>query len=319
MPFVLHPSGYCAYYGAQGKGNLIPGAPCPYCRRICGHAPDCPDYKLSDKPAASSRPRLYNAAAVLWGKSPAANFITFTLPSLDGGVYQRDADCPETGDLVIASKFSKVVEAWALRWKRAGKKLSYAWVTERQEKRRRTYGGIGDIHYHILANVQIKNDAGEVVDPDLLNSLQVLWCDHLGVTLAKNCIDVRPLPNWIRSVPPYLAKYMGKPTRHPIRARRFGATRDLTEYKPIHLVAMPEGITLETVSEFTTPDGYDITAYYFNTREVLETYGELMAEESLYAGRPGNMSAFTPAAILTRAIKRQRAALTPHLGSSYPT
>lgn len=314
MPFVLHPSGYCVYFNYQGAGNLVRGRACPFCKRIAGHSPTCPDYKYKETLGASSRPKFFDASAVLWGKFPAANLVTFTLPSLSAGTYQRAVDCPETGDLEVAKKFSKVLEAWAIRTKRAGDHLSYTWVSERQEERKNKYGGVADIHYHILVNQAIKNDAGYVVRADVLDTLQTLWCDHLNVSQARNCIDVRPLPSWVKAIPPYMAKYLGKGARLPILSRRFGASRDLTAYKPIHLVDMPTGIDLEGTANYSTPDGYDITAYYFNTRDVLETYGYTMHQERLFTSQHDNTH-FTTEAILRRAIKRQRV----FLGLSNPT
>lgn len=227
------------------------------------------------------------------------------MPSLENGTYQRDLDCPETGDLVIAQKFSKVLEAWSLRSKRAGEKLSYTWVSERQEQRREKYGGVAELHYHILVNQKIKNDANQVIRPEILHTLQYQWCDHLRIPFANNCVDVRPLPGWVKAIPPYMAKYLGKGARLPIRGRRFGASRDLTEFKPIHLVDMPKNIDLEGVTNYTTADGYDITAYYFNTRDTLEQFGATMRQERLYAADYSKVH-FTDAAIITRAIKRQQ-------------
>lgn len=304
MPYVLHPSGYCIYFNGQGRNNLIRGHACPYCKRIAGHSPQCPDYKHKETIGLSSRPKFYDASSVLWGKSTGANMVTFTMPSLSGKLYQRDLDCPETGDLAIAAKFSKVLEAWSLRSKRAGEPLSYTWVSERQEERRDKYGGVGELHYHILVNQKIKSDQNYVVRRDILDYLQYLWCDHLNVPLASNCVDVRPLPEWVRSVPPYMAKYLGKGARLPIRSRRFGASRDLTRLKPIHLATLPEHCTLEATSNYTTADGFDITAYYFNTRDVLDVYSYAMYHERLMVADHSNKG-FTPEAVLRRAIDRQ--------------
>lgn len=312
MPFSLHPSGYCAYFSEYYSDNLVTGRPCPLCGRIAGHSRSCPSWKYDETKGKTSRPKLFDCTSVLWARSPQKNFITFTLPSLAGGIYQRDPDCPETGDLIITGKFSKVLEAYALRSKRAGDKLSYAWVSEAQTKRSLKFGGSGDIHYHLIVNKQLKDDRGKVTDKNTLFWLQNLWCEHVGVH-AKNCVHVDPLPDYINSTPAYLSKYLGKGTQRMILSRRFNASRDLTKFKPVTLSNLPD-CELMGSYDYTTPTGYEMTVRYYNTREVLECYGSAMLAESELDGTRTDKN-FTTAAIIERAITRQRA----FAGSSNPT
>lgn len=307
--FVLHPSGYCSFDSESGRDNLIRGTKCPCCNRVAGHSYLCPYFKF--KPGATaSRGKLYDCCAVLWAKSDVTNFITFTLPSLTDGTYQRDPDCPETGDLVIAVKFSRVLEAWKIRNKRRGKNISYTWCAEAQMKRQAKFGGIGDIHYHLVANVSIKNRLDKMEDIDELQWLQAQWCNAIGVSSA-NCVDVAGLPEGVNSVPAYMAKYMGKGEGRAIIGRKFGATRDLTKYQPLRFKTLPE-LPEVTRREFSTLTGYEGTVIYFDTRTTLETYGALMSQESKFQGNDKFDARFTYAAITDRAIRRT-------VGLSYPT
>ena len=274
----------------------------------------CPNFKYDETGGASSRPALFNAASVLWGLYERRNFLTFTLPSLTGKTYQRDATCPETGDVVIGVKWSKVMEAYARRVERTrGEKLSYVWVAEAQMKRQEKFGGVGDIHYHLVVNQQIKNDRREVIDRETLEWLQALWCDHVGVR-SNNALHVDPIPSGINSLPAYFAKYFGKGTQRRIVSRRFGATRDLTRFKPITLTALPQ-VELIRSNTFQVSPTHEVNTWYFNTRETLETYGHLFIDEDRFTSRASTKH-FTPEAIIKRAIRRQQVAL---MGSSYST
>lgn len=301
MPFRLHPSGFCCHY-SDTDGNLTPGVACPYCGRVAGHALTCPKY-VAPLFARSARANVFNAAAVLWAKSPVINFLTFTLPTIAAGKYQVDPTHPDTGDIAIGKKFSKVLEAFKVRQKRAGHSLSYLWVAEAQTKRGAKYGGPGDIHYHLICNVKIKDTRQRVVDVELLQWLQALWCKHVGTT-SNNCLHVDYIPPDVRGIPGYLTKYMNKGASRVILSRRFFATHDLSRFKPVSLYEMPEDIDLCGVKEYTAPDGYTVTGYYFNTRQVLEIYGDAMADQ-LPTGEKVD-ARFSPEAIVSRAYKRQQ-------------
>lgn len=326
LPFKLHPSGYCCYYSDSTK-NLIAGCACRYCKRVAGHATNCPEYKAKEPKHSSSRSQLYNAVSVLWGKNNGTNFYTFTLPSAEGGTYQRANDCPISGDLIVAEMFSKVLEAWSIRVKRQGRKLSYVWVSEAQMKRQEKFGGVGDIHYHLVASEVVKDGSNyikegkrkyKVTDPVTLDWLQALWCSHVGVN-AENCLHVDYIPPAVNSIPAYLSKYMGKGTQRKILSRQFGATRDLTRFKPISLVELPKDCDLIRTTDLIFDSGYEMTAYYFKTSDVIEQYGHHMANESDLNGSISGKH-FTPEAIVKRAYKRQQRQLqTLGAGSSNPT
>lgn len=317
MLFSLHPSGYLAPFNEKASGNLIAGTPCPECRRVSGHSIQCPFFAYDETKGKTSRPSLFNATAILWAMYRKRSLFTFTLPSLEAFTYQRDFDCPETGDLVIAAKFSKVMEAWSIREKRRGHKLSYTWVSEAQMKRRTKFGGIGDIHFHVAANVAWKSNNGKVIDLESLQWLQNLWCEHVG-KFAGNCIDVRPIQDDLDSIPGYMQKYMAKGSMRMIISRRFAATRDLTRFKPIHLKSFPDVEVVNQVTKviergsqayangYKNLDPYEATVYYLNTSQVLELYGAHMAAESDFHSS-GSMKGFHEADIFTRRLKRHNA------------
>lgn len=315
--FVLHPSGFCSYFNPDVKVNLRPGVVCPHCGRVVGHKETCPSFKPLEGKGASSRPKLFNATSALWHYHRVHNFITFTLPSSSGSkTYQRDPGCPETGDVAIGKRFSKLLEAWSKRVIRKGDRLSYAWVAESQKERGQKYGGPGDIHYHLVCNQEIKRDNGTrngiLVDRKYFESLQALWCDHLGAR-SSNCIDVKPIPAGIRSIPAYISKYMGKPGDRRILSRQYFSTHDLSQYQPIHLTSLPD-LPLVTKRDYVTPDGYEGTSYYFETSEVLHAWGELMAGQgALETDRGTTDPAFTSEAITARyvaqGVRKQRALL----------
>lgn len=302
MPFKLRPSGYCVFFHGAGNDNLLKGAACPSCKRVVGHHFDCMYFENKDVTGESSRAKLFDAASVLWAKSPDKSFITFTLPSLGDGTYQVGARCSTTGDLQVTQKFSKVLEAWSKRQRRAGHPLSYVWVAEAQMKRQKKFGGVGDLHFHLVANVKIKDIDGRVCDRELLTWLQALWCEHIGVQ-AHNCVHVDPIPDDIRSIPGYLTKYLGKGSPRMIHSHKFGASRDLTRYKPITLSRIPTA-DLEGLVDITTKTGYEISLNFFNTRQILEEFGGAMVNESLFQGVTRTGKDFTPEAIQERAESR---------------
>lgn len=281
---------------------MVAGVACPFCGRVAGHALTCPKY-VAPEFSRSNRANVFNAASVLWAKSPVINFLTFTLPSIADGKYQNDPRDPETGDIATGRRFSKVLEAFKVRQRRANNPLSYLWVAEAQTKRGAKYGGPGDIHYHLICNVRIKDDRQRVVDLELLQWLQNLWCKHVG-TSSNNCLHVDYIPPDVRGIPGYLTKYMNKGASRAILSRRFFATRDLSRFKPVGLHELPADVDLVGMKEYTTPDGYEVTGYYFNTRQVLELYGDAMGNQ-FETGEVTDPQ-FTPAAIVGRAYKRQQ-------------
>lgn len=222
---------------------------------------------------------------------------------MENGTYQRSATCQYTGDIAIGQKFSKTLEAWKVKEKRKGVALSYCWVSEAQMKRQEKFGGIGDIHYHLIVNRRLKYNNGTFSDLETFKWLQSNWCAQVGVE-SNNAVHVDPIPDNANSIPAYLAKYMGKGQERAILSRRFQATQDLTKYKPIKLSGPPEDVTLLTENTYTTKDGFDICTRYYNTREVLEVYAGLMKDESNYTGTRTD-ERFTEEAILNRAIGRQ--------------
>jgi hypothetical protein len=272
---------------------------------------------------------------VLWHKSKTKSFITFTLPSYEksnrkfdhvdssqttiAGTYQQSTTCPDTGDISIAKKFSRTLEAWRTKIKRdTGELISYVWVAEAQMKRKEKYGGVGDLHYHLVVNQKLKSDNGNWCDYDSLLWLQQNWNSQLG-TNSNNCVDVRPIPERITSVPSYLSKYLGKGHQRPIMSRSFQATQDLSGYKPIHVETIPTArLTRET--QFTTQTGYDVISRYFNTRDVMNGYSDYMRLEGKLRG-PRAFPGFSDQEIMQRKYERQQAQLhaSAAQGLSYST
>lgn len=329
MPYRLHPSGYCVAFNEETNNNLIPGKPCKCCGRVAGHKYGCPE--LENLPGyfesgKSSRGSLFNAVAVLWSRSVEKSFITFTLPSLSSSVYQKSIHSVYTGDVAITAKFSKVLEAYALKIKRrTGKKLSYVWVSEAQTSRQEKFGGVGDLHFHLVVNVDYKNhskawkdSAGRWRYPFIsagheleIKWLQKLWCEHLEVE-AVNCVHVDPLPDCVKSIPSYLAKYLGKGSMRKIVSRRFSASRDLTKFKPITIPARPgecyrvdidtgEMKFLESVELINRQErkfeNYTCITEYYSTSDVLSKFGAWMEYESAFVGgAKGRAADFSEAA-----------------------
>jgi hypothetical protein len=234
-------------------------------------------------------------------RTKGTNFYTFTLPSLDSGVYQRSSTCQETGDIAIAAKFSKVLEAWSMRVKRQGRKLNYVWVAEAQTKRQEKFGGIGDIHFHLVASERVKGKYG-VTDKETLNWLQSLWCEHVGAT-ATNCLHVDYITPQVNSMPAYMSKYMGKGSQRKILSRTYQASRDLSAIKPIKLNELPKGVDLVNQKDMYFDNGFEVTAYYFNTGQVLEVYGSDMQDEGHFTQTISNKH-FTDEAIMKRKYRR---------------
>lgn len=296
MPFVLHPSGYCVWFNEKSGGNLITGVGCPVCKRTAGHHYECPHYVAKDTPGASSRPKLYNSTAILWARSKRVYFVTFTLPSRPGAkTYQRSPHCPETGDLAIAKKFSMQLEAIARQCKRRDKgKFSYAWVSEAQMKRQKKFGGIGDLHYHLLTNQRLD-----------IQWLQSCWNGYFpDCEPSKNSVDVQLIPKMVDSIPAYLCKYLGKGAARRIHSRRFMCSRDLSALVPIHVTHLLSDLEPITSKIVSTPTGHEVALYYFNTTEVLELYGAYMMDEKDYKGTRSGAE-WTPAAIESRRFNRE--------------
>jgi hypothetical protein len=296
MPFVLHPSGYCVYYHAKSEKNLKPGEPCLWCGRVAGHKATCPLFVEKESECKTSRVKLFDRAAILWARTSSQGndikFFTFTLPSIAGGVYQQSVTSSVTGDIAVTSKFSKLLENCAINIKRHLKeKFSYVWVAEAQMKRQEKFGGVGDLHFHLVT--------GSYID---VTWLRDSWNGLLG-TDSKNCVHVDAIPTSVNMLPNYLAKYMGKGAQRRIYSRRFSCTRDLSAFAPITFKRLPNDLTLEKESHFTTPKGFDCSMYYFNTTEVLEQYGALMQAQATLNGAAAD-PAFTTQAIQERATRR---------------
>lgn len=273
----------------KGKGfNRVKVGPCPF-------------FVYDKRESTNSRGKLFDAVSVLWALSPEKSFITFTLPSLAGGVYQGSPTCIVSGDIAIGQMFSRTLEAWKVKEKRRGVDLQYVWVAEAQMKRQQKYGGCGDIHYHLVVNKKLKNDRGWFVDRETFIWLQNNWCEQVHVK-ADNCVHVDPIPDGASSIPSYLSKYMGKGEQRAIVSRKFQATQNLTKYKPIKLSTPPDLDIIREVT-FTTPSGFDVVSRYYNTREILEQYAEAMRDESLFSASRGNGRSLTEHAMRMDAAK----------------
>jgi hypothetical protein len=297
MPFVLHPSGYCVYYNDKAQKNLKPGEPCLWCQRVAGHTLTCPLYVEKVDENKSSRVKLFDRSAILWARATAKGddikFFTFTLPSLDGKkTFQTSTTCNATGDLAVTAQFSKLLENCAANIRRHRReKFSYVWVSEAQTKRQEKFGGVGDLHFHLVTDSYIPVDW-----------LRDSWNALLN-TDSKNCVHVDPIPTTVRMLPNYLAKYMGKGSQRRILSRRFSCTRDLSCFSPITFQTLPNDLTKEKETHFTTPKGYEVSMYYYNTTEVLEQYGALMQAQAALEVRRTDPN-FTEDQIQWRAMSR---------------
>jgi hypothetical protein len=244
----------------------------------------------------------------LWYQSQSLNFFTFTLPSWEGyKIYQLSPECCVTGDIAVTAKFSKLLESVAVNIKRKksklwrkwnGGKFSYLWVAEAQQERQEKFGGIGDIHFHLITNAYIP-----------IKWITAAWSNLLGAD-SKSCVHVDHIPGHVNSVPNYLAKYFGKGVQRKILSRRFSCTRDLSGVAPIKLKRLPEGTLLKHKS-YTTKQGFEINFYYYDTGEVLANYLGFMKEEASVKGVTRTSKDFTQPAILARAL--QRDSRTKHL------
>lgn len=239
---------------------------------MAGHLSTCPLFKENEKSGTSSRSKLYNSTSVLWCKSQRINFFTFTLPSLHNsptcGVYQRSPTCKETGDLAITAKFSKLLEAISIRQKRSGQRFSYVWVSEAQMKRQKKFGGIGDLHFHLVTDAYIE-----------IAWLQNAWGGHVGE--SNNSVDVQSIPKSVQSIPAYLVKYLGKGSQRYIYSRKFNCSRDLSAFVPIHIARLPD-VDLITEKIITQPSGYESCMRYYNTAECLELFGCYMLDQKRF-------------------------------------
>jgi len=281
------------------------------CGRIAGHKATCELY-TEPKSTNFSRTRIFDTASVLWYQSQSLNFFTFTLPSWEGyKTYQLAADCCVTGDIAVSAKFSMLLELISVNIKRVPKskkgrkkkstlwkrwnngKFSYLWVAEAQQERQEKFGGIGDIHFHLITNAYIP-----------IKWITAAWSKLLGAD-SKSCVHVDHIPGHVNSVPNYLAKYFGKGVQRKILSRRFSCTRDLSGVAPIKLKRLPEGTLLKHKS-YTTKQGFEINFYYYDTGEVLANYLEFMKEEASVKGVTRISKDFTQPAILARALSRDK-------------
>lgn len=303
MPYTLHPSGFLSWHADSSAKNLLFGRPCPECNRVAGHQYTCSLFKPENKKASSSRGKLFDCVSILWASYAQKSFITFTLPSQAGkNIFQDSAHCTTTGDLAVSKAFSKTLEAWKVKEKRAGNFLSYVWIAEAQTKRQEKFGGIADIHFHLVCNRKLKHNNGRFADLKTFDWLQSNWCKQVGV-YANNCVHVDPIPDGANSIPAYLSKYMGKGEQRPIFARKFQATQDLSAYVPVKLNHVPDDLTLIRETTYTTPTGFEVCQRYFNTRETLELYGHHFQEQKQWnVSRTGRK--FTQEAINARMIDR---------------
>lgn len=299
MPFVLHPSGYCVWYNDKSKGNLITGERCPLCGRTAGHHYDCIYFK-EKQVTGSSRPKLYNAISVLRQISTAdMYFYTFTLPSRPGEkTYQISPHCRDTGDLVVTATFSKLLEAVAARIKRSSrpneeKKFSYVWIAEAQMKRQAKFGGIGDLHFHLVTNQRID-----------ITWLQSTWSAYFSTPENRHSVHAEPIPRAINSIPAYLAKYLGKGSPRRIYSRRYSSSQDLSAFRPITLRTLPSDLQPIRTKILPQASGYEVTVSYFNTEAVLKRYGRIMREEHEFQVTRSGQN-FTPSAINSRKFKRE--------------
>lgn len=273
---------------------------------MAGHSPTCSLFNYEKKLSTSSRGKLFNCTSILWALNHHKSFITFTLPSILNGVYQYSPTCFYTGDVSVGSAFSRTLEAWKKREKRKGVTLSYVWVAEAQMKRQEKYGGIGDLHYHLVVNRKLKHDNGKFADRETFEWLQENWNSQLLLKQqVNNSVHVDPIPNFANSIPAYLSKYLGKGKSRAIVSRQFQSTHDLSAYKPIQLTSPPD-LDMIRESVYTTPTGFDVVTRYYNTTETLETFAHLMKDESNFSSTRGNGSSLTDH---SRAMDRIKAKL----------
>lgn len=296
----MHPSGYCVWFNDKSVGNLITGEVCPHCKRTAGHKYTCQNFTESETPGASSRPKVYNAVAILYHRSTNLNFITFTLPSKPGRqTYQVSPYCEDTGDLAVTKIFSKMMEAIAVKVKRSARpnqvsKFSYVWCSEAQMERQAKFGGVGDLHFHLVTNQYID-----------IQWLQATWSAYFpDCQDHRNSVHLEPIPPGINSVPAYMAKYMGKGSCRRIYSRRYGCSRDLSALVPIRLNHLPDSLQAITQKIYTQANGYESVCYYFNTAEILARYGRFMSDEKDFNVTRGGRN-FTPGAIASRKFVRE--------------
>jgi hypothetical protein len=204
-----------------------------------------------------------------------------------------------TGDLVVTAMFSRILETISIRVKRGSppngiKRFSYVWVSEAQMKRQAKFGGIGDLHFHLVTNQRID-----------IRWLQATWASYFPWDRDnKNSVHVDPIPAGINSVPAYLSKYLGKGSARRIHSRRFSCSRDLSGLAPIHLNHLPDSLQPISQRIFQTPTGYESCIYYFNTADVLRRYARFMTDEKDFQGTRGGRN-FTPSAIQSRRFTRE--------------
>lgn len=307
---MLHPSGYCVYYHQKAADNLKPGEPCLWCSKVAGHKPTCPLFVEKDCENKGSRVKLFDRTAILWARASAKNtdikFFTLTLPSAEGKkTFQRSATCPETGDIAVTAYFSKLLEAAVINVKRHRKeKLSYVWVSEAQKERQKKFGGVGDLHFHLVTDSHMP-----------VEWIRDSWNRLLG-TDSKNCVHLDLIPTGVKMLPNYLAKYMGKGAQRKIYSKRFNSTRDLSGFAPITFKQLPSDLTCEKETHFTTPKGFECSMYYFNTTEVLEQYGGLMQAAAALNVSSSDPN-FTPSEIAWRAMKRGHGQKSKKLRQEY--
>ena len=175
--------------------------------------------------------------------------------------------------------------------------------------RQKNYGGIGDIHFHLICNREFKNSYGQLNDRQTLVWLQSLWCSHVGAN-ANNCLHIDPIPSQILSIPSYLVKYFNKGSQRPILSRQYSCSQELSAFKPITLNNLPN-LDLISKHDYVTPSGFESTLYYFNTNETLDLYGVDMLDQGYQNNSPIDKR-FTEEECLKRAIMKKQRELYPN-------
>lgn len=248
--------------------------------------PDQSNVKKSHR--ISSKTDFFNRIQQLYNRKTHLNLITLTLPSLfNSGIFQQSNDCSYTGDKVVTECLSKFLEALSIKLKRERNfDLSYIWVAERQNERRSKFGGVGDIHFHIVTNLVVKRsqyipeakkERVLFMDKKLIDWIARDWCKTLGVKFdSTNCIDVRFIHKNMGSVCNYVAKYLSKrdPLSIPILSRKFASSKDLVKIRPIHSDELPD-VSLyrihETKYQYNGKE-HTNTVFYFDSWDIKKFY-----------------------------------------------
>lgn len=216
------------------------------------------------------------------------NLITLTLPSIFKGIYQNSNICEATGDKAVTKNLSRFLESLQKKYYREhGFLVSYVWAAERQQERKKRYGGIGDLHFHIFTNLSVKQgfyckkrkkDITTKFNTQLLSWMQNTWCNLLSVPFTDNCIDIRPISGNMESVCSYIAKYLSKSDLYqvPILSKKWSSSKDLKKMKPVQSTILPDcklyRIHENEVLDKSTGEVFTMPIYYFDSFEIKEKY-----------------------------------------------